>query len=78
MISGINLEIINYFEIVLIEKLITINKKKLTSTIFFRLSIASSSNAYYPNSTSTGYLQLRRTKYGFIVRIFLVLGFNVY
>ena len=73
MISGINLEIINYLKIVIVEKLIT-----FTSTIFFRLSIASSSNAYYPNSTSTGYLQLRRTKYGFIVRIFLVLGFNVY
>ena len=53
IISGINLEIINYFKIVCEEKRITININKLTSIIFFRLSIASSSNAYYPNSTPT-------------------------
>ena len=29
MISGINLEIINYFKIVIVEKLITINKMNL-------------------------------------------------
>ena len=66
MISGINLEIINYFKIVIVEKLITINKNKITSIIFFRLSIASSSNACYPNSTLTGYKTINtssNTKY---------------
>ena len=68
MISEINLEIINYFKIVIVEKLITININKLTSTIFFRLSIASSSNAYYPNSTPTGYKTFNTSSNTYIIR----------
>ena len=68
MISGINLEIVSYFKIVIVEKLITINKINLHQQSSLDLAYLQLLYAYYLNSTSTGYKTFNTSSNTYIIK----------